>query len=120
MKKFLLAVVFLFWSLNSQSREWTNDEKLWATASTAVIVADWATTRDLTRRYNQDYYEHNPLLGKYPSTGRVDAYFALAVPINLLIADQLDDYRKHWLIGVTAVEAVLVGHNLHIGLKLQF
>ena len=120
MVKKLTLIFLLFLSINASARDWTEDEKLWAVAATVFTVGDWATTRDMTRRYNQGYYEHNPLLGKYPSTGHVDAYFAISIPVILLVANELDDYRGPWLIGITALEATMVGHNLHIGLKMQF
>ena len=120
MLKILLTCILVLNSLVASARDWSDDEKLWAVASTVVTVADWATTRDLTRRYNQGYYEHNPILGKHPSTGRVDAYFGITIPVVLLIANELDEYRKPWLMSITAIEAVMVGNNLHIGLKMQF
>jgi hypothetical protein len=120
MFKSLLIIFLILTSSVVQAREWTDEEKAWAVASTVFTIADWATTRDLTRRYNQGYYEHNPVLGKYPSTGRVDTYFAISIPLILLVANELDDYRKPWLIGITALEATMVGRNLHMGLKLQF
>lgn len=110
----------MFVSLGASAREWTEEEKLWALAATVATVGDWATTRNMTRRYNEGYYEHNPILGKNPTTGQVDRYFAISIPLIFLVANELDDYRKPWLIGITALEAAMVGHNLHIGLKLQF
>jgi hypothetical protein len=118
--KQLILIFLLLINGNVVAREWTDEEKFWAVASTVVTVGDWATTRDMTRRYNQNYYEHNLFLGKHPSTGKVDGYFAISIPLILVVADQLDEYRKPWLISITAIEAIMVGHNLHIGLKLQF
>ena len=119
MRSIIFAVLLLL-NLSAQAREWTDEERLWAVASVAVTTADWATTRDMSRRYNQGYYEHNPLLGAHPNTAKVDRYFAVSIPLILVVADQLDDYRKPWLISVTALEAIVVGNNLRIGLRLNF
>ena len=82
---------------------------------------DYATTRDMTHRYNEGYYEKfNPLLGRHPSTGQVDLYFVTAGLATWLIADNLDEYRKPFLQAVSALELVCVGNNLRIGLRVRF
>ena len=75
MKK-ILGVVLLLLSVNTyaDSREWTKEEKLWGATAGALLAADWATTRNMTHRYNEDYYEQNPLLGQRPSTNAVNLY----------------------------------------------
>lgn len=120
MVKIILLLLLLIPSSQMQARSWTEEEQAWAVAALAFTVGDWATTRNMTGRYSQGYYEQNAILGKYPSRGRVDGYFAITIPLVFLILDSLDDYRKPALIGITALEAAMVGHNLHIGLRLQF
>jgi hypothetical protein len=118
---FIIAVVLFFSAaVQAETRLWTDEEQNWAIAATVFSLADWATSRNMTKRYNEGYYEQNPFLGKHPSTAHMDRHFAIGIPLILLIADNLDEYRKPWLIGVTGVEAVVSANNLRLGLKIQF
>lgn len=119
--KLFLAIALLFSGTTwADNRAWTADERAWGATAALVTLADWATTRDLTRRYNEGYYERNPVLGRYPSTDRVDIHFAVGGVITYLIADNLDRYRKPFLMGYTAIELIVVNNNLNIGLKMKF
>jgi hypothetical protein len=120
-KKILVTTLVLFsTTVLADNRVWTGEEKAWLGTAAAATVADWATTRDLTRRYNEGYYENNPVLGKNPSTGRVDLYFVSAGLLGYVVADNLDQNRKLFLQGWTAVEILYTNRNLNIGLKMKF
>ena len=120
-KKILAVTLVLFSTATlADNRTWTGEEKAWLGTAAAFTVADWATTRNLTRRYNEGYYENNPILGKHPSTGRVDLYFVTAGLLGYAIADNLDQNRKLFLQGWTAVEIFYVNRNLNLGLKMKF
>jgi hypothetical protein len=120
-KKVLSTALICFSTMTwADNRAWTGEEKAWLGTAAAFTVADWATTRDLSRRYNEGYYENNPILGKHPSTGRVDLYFVSAGLLGYVIADNLDQHRKLFLQGWTAVEIFYTNRNLNIGLKMKF
>ena len=120
-KKVLVATLVLSsTSTVADNRAWTGEEKAWLGTAAAATVADWATTRDLSRRYSEGYYENNPILGKNPSTGRVDLHFAMVGLLGYVIADNLDQNRKLFLQGWTAVEILYTNRNLNIGLKMKF
>lgn len=82
--------------------------------STALIVADWSTTLDISRRGG---HEMNPLLGMRPSEGRVNTMCALAVVGNLA-ASRLPKWPRRviWL-AVAAVEWNAVTSNRHLGFR---
>ena len=121
MNKLLALVLMLVSTLTwADNRSWTPEEKAWLGTAAAVTVADWATTRDLSRRYNEGYHENNPILGKHPSTGRVDVHFISVGLLGYVIADNLDQYRKPFLQTWTAVEIYYTNRNLNIGLKMKF
>ena len=120
-KKILSVLLVLFSTLTyADNRSWTGEEKAWLGTAVAFTVTDWATTRDLSRRYNEGYYENNPILGKHPSTDRVDLHFISAGLISYMIADNLDQNRKTFLKAWTAVGIFYTNRNLNIGLKMKF
>jgi hypothetical protein len=119
----ILSIALLLLSLNSHadSREWTNEEKVWGSAVGALLLADWATTHNITQRYHEGYYEkYNVLLGSKPSAGAVNLYFLTVTPAVFLAADYFSNYRKEILQATSLVELIMVGNNLRIGLKIQF
>jgi hypothetical protein len=121
--KLLLSVIVsvLLSSLaHAESREWTADEKAWGVATGVLLLGDWATTRNMTHRYDEDYHENNPLLGRRPTANRVNLYFLTVTPIVFLAADYFGDYRKEILQATGVIELIMVGNNLRIGLRFQF
>jgi hypothetical protein len=121
MKKIVALALLLASSMTlADNRTWTGEEKAWLGTAVAFTVTDWATTRDLSRRYNEGYYENNPILGKHPSTDRVDLYFVSAGLLGYAVADNMDQNRKTFLQAWTAVEILYTNRNLNIGLKMRF
>jgi hypothetical protein len=120
--KILFAVIFVLLSsvVHAESQEWTTDEKLWGATAGVLLLGDWATTNNMTHRYNENYHENNPLLGKHPTSNTVNLYFLLAAPTVYLLSDQVPEYRKEILQAVSMVELIMVGNNLRIGLHFQF
>jgi hypothetical protein len=118
----IVGIMLLALSLNAyaDSREWTTEEKLWGATAGVLLAADWATTRNMTHRYNEGYYERNPLLSRHPSTNTVNLYFLAVTPMVFLAADYFGDYRKEILQATSLIELIMVGNNLRIGLKFQF
>ena len=51
----------------------------------------------MTHRYNENYYETNPLLGHRPTANRVNLYFLTVTPIVFLAANYFGAYRKEIL-----------------------
>mgnify|MGYP003351641467 CR=1 FL=1 len=120
-KKVLATVLICFSTLTwADNRVWTTEEKTWLGTASATTVADWATTRNLTRRYGEGYHENNPILGKHPSTAQVDLYFITSGLLGYAIADNLDRHRTTFLQAWTAVGIFYTNRNLNIGLKMKF
>jgi hypothetical protein len=118
----LLGIILILLSLNAHatSQEWTSDEKFWGVTTGVLLLGDWATTRDMTHRYNENYHENNPLLGRHPTANTVNLYFLAVTPAIFLAADYFGDYRKEILQATSALELIMVGNNLRIGLHFQF
>jgi len=121
MKK-ILGILLLVLSLNTHAdfRDWSVEEKAWGAAAGVLLVSDWATTHNMTHRYNEDYYERNPLLGSRPTANRVNLYFLTVTPAIFLAADYFGNYRKEILQATSVLELIMVGNNLRIGLHFQF
>ena len=121
MKKFFLFLI-VFANLSfAETPAWTSEQQAWGTAAGALLLADWATTRNGTRRWDEGYYENNVLLGSHPSTGRVDLYFLVAIiPAVYLASDAFPEHRTLILQIVSGLELAAVGNNLRIGWKLSF
>ena len=121
MKIILLSIIFLFTSqAHAQWSTWTDDEQRMFVASNIAIVADWATTRDISKRYHEGYYEKNIILGPHPSRDRVDLYFIGLLVGNYYMADYSGKYRFYYLTFRTAVHGHAAVNNVNIGLRLRF
>jgi hypothetical protein len=101
--------------------DWTREQQNWFVAANAAMLGDWATTRNMTRRYSEGYWERNLILGRHPTAQRVDLHFATAMIANYFIADYFQGRnRTLYLQVVTGVESVMILNNLSIGLRLEF
>ena len=121
MKKLTVLLMLLF-SLQAQAetREWTDEEQAWGAVTGTLLMADWSTTRNMTHRYNEGYYERNPVLGRHPTSNQISLHFLIAAPVIFLAADQFPEYRKTILQATSLVELVVVSNNLRLGLHFQF
>ena len=121
MKIILVSIILLFTShAHAQWSTWTDDEQRMFVASSIAITADWATTRDISQRYNEGYYEKNTILGSYPSRDRVDLYFIGLLVSNYYLADYTGKYRFYYLTFRTATHGYAAINNVNIGLRLSF
>ena len=123
--KYLIALFALLFSLESRA-EWNDwddtDKKLFVTQN-ILIAADWMTTRYGAKHRAElpGTYETNPILGKFPSTQKIDLYFIGVMIGNYYFADWLGSSdRKFFLIISSGLEAMTVKHNIGIGWKLAF
>lgn len=113
MKIILFLLCLLPASLKAQ--EW---QSLAASAATFTVI-DWAQTRYITQ--HPQFYETNPILGKRPSIGRVNTYFAGALIGGTLLTLALPERDRKWFLGgVTALEVGVTAHNANIGIRVDF
>jgi hypothetical protein len=120
----LLVLLFFYVEAMADDRPWTQKEIALATASTSLYLMDWATTKDMTRRYDEGFYERGPLVkmmfGNRPTAKQIDSYFALVIPGHLLLADKFPEHRQFILNAVIAVELLTVINNRSVGLNFKF
>src|SRR3990167_90446 len=71
-------------------KNWSSDDTNRQLGYLLLHGLDWGQTKSIARNPNK-YYETNPILGKHPSAGDVDRYFALTglghVGLSLLLSD---------------------------------
>lgn len=122
MKKIILTILLFFsTAVNAGWQDWTDEHRRWYVASNVLLLADWSTTRDMTRRYDEGYREMNPILGSRPSTQKLDLYFITVLIGHYFVTDYFKGRdREIYLYSVSAVEGAAVANNLNIGLRLRF
>ena len=67
------------------------------------------------------YYEKNPIMGEYPSRGKINRFFFASHAFNtgmVLILPKKIGWG--WAIGVTVIETGYIRRNRAIGLQIKF
>jgi hypothetical protein len=121
----ILATVFLLGliaALSATAADWSEADTRRQIYFTVAALGDYGTTKNLTRRYDEGYYESwNKFIGDNPSSRKVDLYFALWIPGHYLIARRLDaDWRPAWQWGGAIAHTLAAIHNRQLGLKFEF
>lgn len=87
-------------------------------AAAVLQTADWLQTRQIA--HNPDRWsETNTMLGRHPSIGRVNNYFALTGALLYTACES--GYGDKWVKYVwIAVETGAVAHNLSAGIQVKW
>jgi hypothetical protein len=102
-------------------RSWSATHIALASAFTVTLLVDAAQTRALARQGWPGFQESNPLLGPYPSVGRVNGYTAIAGLSVLAAAAAAPPRIRSWVLGAAlVVEALTIGGNVRSGLPMRF
>lgn len=101
----------------AQPSTWTPADTRAESVYLLLHAADWAQTLQIADS-NGRWQETNPLLGRRPSRGEVNAYFAATAVAHVLIARQLSPEARRWFQGISiGVEAGCVGVNFRAGVR---
>ena len=120
-----LAPIFLSLALTvspiaEASDPWTPEEVHYAQAYGTLLAIDLLQTRWIAT-HPTERKESNPVLGPYPSIGRVNGYFGVVALGSLWLADvSPSEYRLPLLKGLTALEIVVTSRNAKLGIGFQF
>jgi len=121
MKTLIIVMIFLFPLSSNAADEWTKTEIGLQVLSTGLQILDWKMTLDIVDRENEGYWEMNPILGKHPSKGNVNTYFAISAASNILISHFLPSgWRKVWLSSRIIISGYLINRGYGIGLRFNF
>ena len=119
MRWLLALLVAAALSAPARASDWTTTERAMLASALVLHVADWSQTLQIADQPDR-HFERNPILGRHPSRGEVNAYFSATALALVLLADALPQYRRAFLGGWIAVQAVVVHNNLGIGLRIGF
>ena len=86
----IIAIIAL--CLPMLAHAWTDTQKALYLSAQVATVIDWAQTRHIAKNPDK-FQEVNPLIGKNPSTNKVDAFMAGRMVANHLIARGINDRR---------------------------
>lgn len=99
---------------------WSEDQLRMGAALAAATVVDWAQTRYIADNPDR-FHETNPIMGRHPSIGRVDRYFATSVLVGAVVLDALpSEYRDYALKAGLVLEVLVVSNNARIGVGVKF
>ena len=105
----------------SNWKEWDTEKRTVFVASNIAIAADWGSTLNLTERYDENYHERNPILGRHPSRGDVNKYFVARTMLNYQMARYLPDPWDKWSLSFTTiVHSKAASDNIGLGLEIDF
>jgi hypothetical protein len=102
-----------------EKHEWTKSDTALQLSYTLLHLADWGQTLDIEN--HPDQFETNPLLGRDPTRGEVNTYFATTLALHWLIARALPQkWRNQFQLGTIALEFNVVKDNRSAGIRLSF
>lgn len=118
----LLFIVLVLFSVSVQADEWTSADTYRETAFQALHVIDWGQTRYIVRHPDK-FHEHDysGLIGRNPTSGRIDAYMAEFAVFHFLVSYYLpSSWRSTFQYITIAGKLNTVIINASIGIKIQF
>jgi len=96
---------------------WTRSDTMRQTAVLGLMAVDYHQTRVIASD-PMKWEEYNPILGRHPSGGKVDAYFlSLAVGHTAVAAVLPSKWRAYWQYFYIGAEGVCVVHNFGEGIR---
>ena len=125
MRDAIRATVFLLGliaALSAAGADWSEADTKRQIYFTVAALGDYTTTRNMTHRYDEGFYESwTGVFGSHPTTRQVDTFFILWIPGHFLIAQKLNpEWRPAWQWGGAIAHTLATIHNRQIGLKLEF
>ena len=117
MKKWITIALL---TLPTKSIAWDHKDTALQATYTIAHVLDWGQTRHLAR-HPTTHAETNKLLGKHPSPGQVDRYFATTLLLHTTIAYLLpSEARSVFQLITIGIEGGVVKRNYSLGVHATF
>lgn len=116
----IILMVMALAASTAHADDWRTEDTQCEIAYQVVAAMDWAQTRNIARNPGR-WEEQNPVLGKHPSVGEVDAYFAVMGVLHYAVSEALPvEYRSAWQYVSIILESRSVVNNYSIGLSMRF
>lgn len=118
MKYLIILALSLAISQNINAKEWTTEHTKWETAYLITHIIDWGQTLEITQ--NPKYTELNPIIGKYPTRGKVNKYFLTTAIGHYLVSKHLTSNRELWQKTSFFFELGIISRNVQLGIRTNF
>ena len=117
-KKFIIIFLLLISTNVFAFDKWSDKDINLQRVDTVLHIADWLQTREIAT--NDDYYETNKILGKYPSMSEVNLYFFSTLLLKIGITHILpSEYRTYWQAGTIGCSLYYTTHNYGLGIRIK-
>jgi hypothetical protein len=117
--KTTIAIFLILFSISAAADEWTEADTQRQIIFTALSIVDAQYTKDIKTR--PDLEEKNPILGRHPSNGRINAYFSAVIIGHAVISYALPaDLRSKWQQAGILIEIAADVNNFNMGLSVGF
>jgi hypothetical protein len=111
------CLLFLGLLLSACSSPWTRGDTYRQSAVIGLMAVDHHQTREIAA-HPEKWEEYNPILGRHPSEGKVDAYFlSLAAGHTAIAAVLPRKWRSFWQYLYIGAEGICVVHNFGEGIR---
>lgn len=124
----VFAVVVIATKAQASGWEWDAADYAREAVALGLTVVDWGQTRDI--RHHAGMKELNPILGREPSDGKINGYFATVMILHPLVTAALPKQatilglkispRTAWQYFYIGVEATAISSNWNGGLRMRF
>lgn len=119
MIKGILLIILAVYPRNAKANEWIKEDTVLQATYSALHIVDWSQTLEIKARKNEGHGESNLILGRYPSRGKINRYFAGTLIGHYLVAMWLDKpYRNIWQSAWINIEWYYVNHNKRRGISI--
>lgn len=117
MRAFFVGLLALCLASCSSASSWTRGDTARQAAVIGLLAVDHHQTQTIAKE-PEKWKEYNPILGRHPSEGKVDAYFlSLAVGHTAIAAVLPEKYRKWWQYIYIGAEGFCIIHNFGEGIR---
>ena len=115
----LLAALSMSAHADEADYSWTNGQIEREVVAVTLLTIDFGQTREIP--YCKGCTEQNRIIGRYPTEKRVNTYFGVAIPAQIILVNVLPTkYREYLIDGTIAVELIETVHNHHVGITIRF
>lgn len=116
LRRIVLAVLLALSIIGCSPHKWTKQDIYMEGFWQGLNLIDWGQTRKIAQNPDK-FHEVNPILGRHPSVGKVDAYMGASAVAHVIITDWIPPkHRWFWHMVTITCSGLLVNQNFNIGL----